>query len=141
MLFSSQLWHCESWQCVHMLKGHQECVRSCRFSWDSRRVATGDDNGEIRVSLQWLTPFNQHFCKDETSHSCFKLATSGCRHAEWYNSSSMRRNNGWKPSNLPQNSIGKPQLHRSAVIAEITPYLSSLIWIKCLLMCHDCCCA
>ncbi|TMS02559.1 Apoptotic protease-activating factor 1 [Larimichthys crocea] len=43
------LWHCESWQCVHILSGHLDCVRSCRFSWDSRRLATGDDNGEIRL--------------------------------------------------------------------------------------------
>uniref|UniRef100_A0A8C4IU95 Apoptotic protease-activating factor 1 n=1 Tax=Dicentrarchus labrax TaxID=13489 RepID=A0A8C4IU95_DICLA len=35
--------------CVHTLSGHQDCVRSCRFSWDSRRLATGDDNGEIRI--------------------------------------------------------------------------------------------
>uniref|UniRef100_A0A665WHE2 Apoptotic protease-activating factor 1 n=1 Tax=Echeneis naucrates TaxID=173247 RepID=A0A665WHE2_ECHNA len=38
-----------SWQCVHTLSGHQDCVRSCRFSWDSRCLATGDDNGEIRL--------------------------------------------------------------------------------------------
>lgn len=43
------MWNSESWQFVHALVGHQECVRSCRFSWDSRRLATGDDNGEIRV--------------------------------------------------------------------------------------------
>uniref|UniRef100_A0AAY5EQD9 CARD domain-containing protein n=1 Tax=Electrophorus electricus TaxID=8005 RepID=A0AAY5EQD9_ELEEL len=29
--------------------GHKACVRSCRFSWDDRRLATGDDNGEIRL--------------------------------------------------------------------------------------------
>uniref|UniRef100_A0A673B0B3 Apoptotic protease-activating factor 1 n=1 Tax=Sphaeramia orbicularis TaxID=375764 RepID=A0A673B0B3_9TELE len=29
--------------------GHQDCVRSCRFSWDSQRLATGDDNGQIRL--------------------------------------------------------------------------------------------
>ncbi|XP_035535114.1 apoptotic protease-activating factor 1 isoform X1 [Morone saxatilis] len=46
---TAKLWHCESWQCVHTLSGHQDCVRSCRFSWDSRRLATGDDNGEIRI--------------------------------------------------------------------------------------------
>uniref|UniRef100_A0A4W6E9P2 Apoptotic protease-activating factor 1 n=1 Tax=Lates calcarifer TaxID=8187 RepID=A0A4W6E9P2_LATCA len=46
---TAKLWHCESWQCVHTLSGHQDCVRSCRFSWDSRRLATGDDNGEIRL--------------------------------------------------------------------------------------------
>uniref|UniRef100_A0A8C5N8Q5 Apoptotic protease-activating factor 1 n=1 Tax=Gouania willdenowi TaxID=441366 RepID=A0A8C5N8Q5_GOUWI len=33
----------------HTLSGHQDCVRSCRFSWDGQRLATGDDNGEIRL--------------------------------------------------------------------------------------------
>uniref|UniRef100_A0A671VQ08 Apoptotic protease-activating factor 1 n=1 Tax=Sparus aurata TaxID=8175 RepID=A0A671VQ08_SPAAU len=46
---TAKLWHSESWECVHAFKGHQDCVRSCRFSWDSRRLATGDDNGEIRL--------------------------------------------------------------------------------------------
>uniref|UniRef100_A0A8C8DZU3 Apoptotic protease-activating factor 1 n=1 Tax=Oryzias sinensis TaxID=183150 RepID=A0A8C8DZU3_9TELE len=39
----------KAWQCTFTLTGHQECVRSCRFSWDSECLATGDDNGEIRV--------------------------------------------------------------------------------------------
>uniref|UniRef100_A0AAX7UKC9 Apoptotic protease-activating factor 1 n=1 Tax=Astatotilapia calliptera TaxID=8154 RepID=A0AAX7UKC9_ASTCA len=39
----------KSWQCANTLIGHQECVRSCRFSWDSQHLATGDDNGEIRL--------------------------------------------------------------------------------------------
>uniref|UniRef100_A0A7N8WVJ9 Apoptotic peptidase activating factor 1 n=1 Tax=Mastacembelus armatus TaxID=205130 RepID=A0A7N8WVJ9_9TELE len=46
---TAKLWHCDSWQCLHTLSGHQYCVRSCQFSWDSRRLATGDDNGEIRI--------------------------------------------------------------------------------------------
>uniref|UniRef100_A0A8C6NTZ7 Apoptotic peptidase activating factor 1 n=1 Tax=Nothobranchius furzeri TaxID=105023 RepID=A0A8C6NTZ7_NOTFU len=49
---TAKLWSIPSWQCTHTLRGHQECVRSCRFSWDSRRLATGDDNGEIRVRIQ-----------------------------------------------------------------------------------------
>uniref|UniRef100_A0A8C2GN97 Apoptotic protease-activating factor 1 n=1 Tax=Cyprinus carpio TaxID=7962 RepID=A0A8C2GN97_CYPCA len=32
-----------------LLKGHKDCVRSCRFSWNNKRLATGDDNGEIRL--------------------------------------------------------------------------------------------
>uniref|UniRef100_A0A8C7ZIJ2 Apoptotic peptidase activating factor 1 n=1 Tax=Oryzias sinensis TaxID=183150 RepID=A0A8C7ZIJ2_9TELE len=39
----------KAWQCTFTLTGHQECVRSCRFSWDSECLATGDDNGEIRL--------------------------------------------------------------------------------------------
>uniref|UniRef100_A0A673AXV7 Apoptotic protease-activating factor 1 n=1 Tax=Sphaeramia orbicularis TaxID=375764 RepID=A0A673AXV7_9TELE len=35
--------------CIYTLSGHQDCVRSCRFSWDSQRLATGDDNGQIRL--------------------------------------------------------------------------------------------
>uniref|UniRef100_A0A8C6UJV2 Apoptotic peptidase activating factor 1 n=1 Tax=Neogobius melanostomus TaxID=47308 RepID=A0A8C6UJV2_9GOBI len=46
---TAKVWHCETWDCVHTLKGHSECVRSCMFSWDGRRIATGDDNGEIRI--------------------------------------------------------------------------------------------
>ncbi|KAK7886125.1 hypothetical protein WMY93_025746 [Mugilogobius chulae] len=44
-----KVWRCDTWECVHSLTGHSECVRSCRFSWDGRRIATGDDNGEIRL--------------------------------------------------------------------------------------------
>uniref|UniRef100_A0A8C1H4C3 Apoptotic peptidase activating factor 1 n=1 Tax=Cyprinus carpio carpio TaxID=630221 RepID=A0A8C1H4C3_CYPCA len=32
-----------------LLKGHKDCVRSCRFSWNNKRLVTGDDNGEIRL--------------------------------------------------------------------------------------------
>lgn len=46
---TAKVWHCETLDCVHTLKGHSECVRSCRFSWDGCRLATGDDNGEIRL--------------------------------------------------------------------------------------------
>ncbi|XP_057711417.1 apoptotic protease-activating factor 1 [Corythoichthys intestinalis] len=46
---TAKVWRSESWQCVHILRGHQDCVRSCRFSWDGRRLATGDDRGEIRL--------------------------------------------------------------------------------------------
>uniref|UniRef100_A0A8B9I1D4 Apoptotic protease-activating factor 1 n=1 Tax=Astyanax mexicanus TaxID=7994 RepID=A0A8B9I1D4_ASTMX len=47
---TAKVWSCASWEMVFSLKGHKACVRSCRFSWDGKRLATGDDNGEIRVS-------------------------------------------------------------------------------------------
>nr|XP_029510221.1 apoptotic protease-activating factor 1-like [Oncorhynchus nerka] len=46
---TAKVWSSASWECVRLLNGHQDCVRSCRFSWDGRRLATGDDNGEIRL--------------------------------------------------------------------------------------------
>uniref|UniRef100_A0AAY5F2U8 Apoptotic protease-activating factor 1 n=1 Tax=Electrophorus electricus TaxID=8005 RepID=A0AAY5F2U8_ELEEL len=46
---SAKVWSCTSWKMEFCLSGHKACVRSCRFSWDDRRLATGDDNGEIRL--------------------------------------------------------------------------------------------
>ncbi|KIK75767.1 hypothetical protein PAXRUDRAFT_18708 [Paxillus rubicundulus Ve08.2h10] len=36
---------------MHVLEGHEDRARSVRFSWDSRRVASGSDDATIRV---WL---------------------------------------------------------------------------------------
>ena len=38
-------------QIVHTLKGHEDSVRTCRFSPDSKYLATGDDQGFIKVSV------------------------------------------------------------------------------------------
>ncbi|KAM9495390.1 apoptotic protease-activating factor 1 isoform 1-T1 [Clarias gariepinus] len=46
---TAKVWSCSSWKMFCTLEGHNACVRSCRFSWDSKRLATGDDNGEIRL--------------------------------------------------------------------------------------------
>ncbi|MCI4382137.1 hypothetical protein PGIGA_G00260270 [Pangasianodon gigas] len=46
---TAKVWSCSSWKMVFFLQGHKACVRSCRFSWDNKRLATGDDNGEIRL--------------------------------------------------------------------------------------------
>ncbi|XP_060770271.1 apoptotic protease-activating factor 1 [Neoarius graeffei] len=46
---TAKVWSCSSWKMQFFLQGHKACVRSCRFSWDNKRLATGDDNGEIRL--------------------------------------------------------------------------------------------
>ncbi|XP_016118095.1 apoptotic protease-activating factor 1-like [Sinocyclocheilus grahami] len=46
---TAKVWSSASWEMTFLLKGHEDCVRSCRFSWDNKRLATGDDNGEIRL--------------------------------------------------------------------------------------------
>ncbi|XP_076862902.1 apoptotic protease-activating factor 1 isoform X2 [Brachyhypopomus gauderio] len=46
---TAKVWNCSSWGMEFFLSGHKACVRSCRFSWDGKRLATGDDNGEIRL--------------------------------------------------------------------------------------------
>uniref|UniRef100_A0A8C2IFC3 Apoptotic peptidase activating factor 1 n=1 Tax=Cyprinus carpio TaxID=7962 RepID=A0A8C2IFC3_CYPCA len=46
---TAKVWSNASWEMTFLLKGHKDCVRSCRFSWDNKRLATGDDNGEIRL--------------------------------------------------------------------------------------------
>ena len=38
-------------QIVYTLKGHEDSVRTCRFSPDSKYLATGDDQGFIKVNL------------------------------------------------------------------------------------------
>lgn len=50
MVLFPKVWSSTSWEMTFLLKGHKDCVRSCRFSWDNKRLATGDDNGEIRVN-------------------------------------------------------------------------------------------
>ncbi|TNN32002.1 Apoptotic protease-activating factor 1 [Liparis tanakae] len=48
-------------------KTAKDCVRSCRFSWDNRRLATGDDNGEIRSYCRLLTRLLLLHCGKSTS--------------------------------------------------------------------------
>lgn len=49
ILIVFQIWSFELLSPLHELKGHKGCVRCCIFSVDSTLLATGDDNGEIRV--------------------------------------------------------------------------------------------
>lgn len=48
-LLAFQIWSFELLSPLHELKGHKGCVRCSVFSMDSTLLATGDDNGEIRV--------------------------------------------------------------------------------------------
>ncbi|XP_051889659.1 apoptotic protease-activating factor 1 isoform X2 [Pristis pectinata] len=46
---SAKIWSLKSTVPPLVLAGHNACVRSCRFTWDNEYLATGDDNGEIRI--------------------------------------------------------------------------------------------
>ncbi|XP_012874455.1 PREDICTED: apoptotic protease-activating factor 1 [Dipodomys ordii] len=46
---SAKIWSFEHLSPLHELKGHDACVRCSTFSVDSTLLATGDDNGEIRI--------------------------------------------------------------------------------------------
>lgn len=46
---TAKIWSFELLSPLHELKGHKGCVRCSVFSVDSTLLATGDDNGEIRI--------------------------------------------------------------------------------------------
>ncbi|XP_036154144.1 apoptotic protease-activating factor 1 isoform X5 [Myotis myotis] len=46
---TAKIWSFELLSPLHELKGHKGCVRCSAFSVDSTLLATGDDNGEIRI--------------------------------------------------------------------------------------------
>lgn len=46
---SAKVWRFNSPTPLYELSGHKGAVRCCRFSFDSTLLATGDDNGEIRL--------------------------------------------------------------------------------------------
>ncbi|KAM9683825.1 apoptotic protease-activating factor 1 isoform 4-T4 [Dama dama] len=46
---TAKIWSFELLSPLHELRGHKGCVRCSSFSVDSALLATGDDNGEIRI--------------------------------------------------------------------------------------------
>lgn len=46
---TAKIWSFELLSPLHELRGHKGCVRCSVFSVDSTLLATGDDNGEIRI--------------------------------------------------------------------------------------------
>ncbi|XP_062930885.1 apoptotic protease-activating factor 1 isoform X2 [Cynocephalus volans] len=46
---TAKIWSFELLSSLHELRGHNGCVRCSAFSADSTLLATGDDNGEIRI--------------------------------------------------------------------------------------------
>ncbi|KAG8439474.1 hypothetical protein GDO86_005618 [Hymenochirus boettgeri] len=44
---SAKIWSLETSVLLYELIGHQGCVRCCRFSWDNKYLATGDDKSKI----------------------------------------------------------------------------------------------
>ncbi|XP_070310227.1 apoptotic protease-activating factor 1 isoform X4 [Odocoileus virginianus] len=46
---TAKIWSFELLSPLHELRGHKGCVRCSSFSVDSTLLATGDDNGEIRI--------------------------------------------------------------------------------------------
>lgn len=47
-----QIWSFELASPLHELRGHSGCVRCSTFSEDGSLLATGDDNGEVRVECR-----------------------------------------------------------------------------------------
>ncbi|XP_078091593.1 apoptotic protease-activating factor 1 isoform X2 [Mustelus asterias] len=64
---SAKIWSLNSTMPLHVLTGHSACVRSCRFTWDNEYLATGDDNGEIRI---WRVQDGSllHICSEESEN-------------------------------------------------------------------------
>ncbi|XP_041058700.1 apoptotic protease-activating factor 1 isoform X4 [Carcharodon carcharias] len=64
---SAKIWSLNSTLPLHVLTGHNACVRSCKFTWDNKSLATGDDNGEIRI---WRVQDGSllHICSEESEN-------------------------------------------------------------------------
>ncbi|XP_078409567.1 apoptotic protease-activating factor 1 isoform X2 [Cetorhinus maximus] len=64
---SAKIWSLNSTMPLHVLTGHNACVRSCKFTWDNKSLATGDDNGEIRI---WRVQDGSllHICSEESEN-------------------------------------------------------------------------
>ncbi|XP_038667225.1 apoptotic protease-activating factor 1 isoform X1 [Scyliorhinus canicula] len=64
---SAKIWCLNSTMPPLVLTGHNACVRSCKFTWDNEYLATGDDNGEIRI---WRVQDGSllHICSEESEN-------------------------------------------------------------------------
>ncbi|XP_043296098.1 apoptotic protease-activating factor 1 isoform X2 [Cervus canadensis] len=97
---TAKIWRFELLSPLHELRGHKGCVRCSSFSVDSALLATGDDNGEIRI---WNVSNGEllHLCapisveEGATTHGgwvtdlCFspdtKMLVSAGGYLKWWN--------------------------------------------------------
>ncbi|XP_060981545.1 apoptotic protease-activating factor 1 isoform X3 [Dama dama] len=97
---TAKIWSFELLSPLHELRGHKGCVRCSSFSVDSALLATGDDNGEIRI---WNVSNGEllHLCapisveEGATTHGgwvtdlCFspdtKMLVSAGGYLKWWN--------------------------------------------------------
>ncbi|XP_070310228.1 apoptotic protease-activating factor 1 isoform X5 [Odocoileus virginianus] len=97
---TAKIWSFELLSPLHELRGHKGCVRCSSFSVDSTLLATGDDNGEIRI---WNVSNGEllHLCapvsveEGATTHGgwvtdlCFspdtKMLVSAGGYLKWWN--------------------------------------------------------
>uniref|UniRef100_A0A8I4A185 Apoptotic protease-activating factor 1 n=1 Tax=Callithrix jacchus TaxID=9483 RepID=A0A8I4A185_CALJA len=72
---TAKIWSFDLLSPLHELRGHNGCVRCSAFSVDSTLLATGDDNGEIRI---W------NVSNGELLHLCAPLSEEGAAtHGGW----------------------------------------------------------
>ncbi|XP_047644174.1 apoptotic protease-activating factor 1 isoform X2 [Phacochoerus africanus] len=73
---TAKVWSFDLLSPLHELRGHKGCVRCSAFSVDSTLLATGDDNGEIRI---W------NVSNGELLHSCAPVSVEGgaATHGGW----------------------------------------------------------
>ncbi|XP_063643061.1 apoptotic protease-activating factor 1 isoform X3 [Pan troglodytes] len=72
---TAKIWSFDLLLPLHELRGHNGCVRCSAFSVDSTLLATGDDNGEIRI---W------NVSNGELLHLCAPLSEEGAAtHGGW----------------------------------------------------------
>lgn len=72
---TAKIWSFDLLLPLHELRGHNGCVRCSAFSMDSTLLATGDDNGEIRI---W------NVSNGELLHLCAPLSEEGAAtHGGW----------------------------------------------------------
>lgn len=73
---TAKIWSFEQFSPLHELMGHKGCVRCSVFSMDTTLLATGDDNGEIRI---W------NVSNGELLHLCAPISIEGgtATHGGW----------------------------------------------------------
>ncbi|XP_068827343.1 apoptotic protease-activating factor 1 isoform X3 [Capricornis sumatraensis] len=72
---TAKIWSFELLSPLHELRGHKGCVRCSSFSVDNTMLATGDDNGEIRI---W------NVSNGELLHLCAPISVEGAAtHGGW----------------------------------------------------------
>ena len=71
------MWDAKDGHLISTLEGHQDCVRTCKFSPNGRHIASGDDEGLIKL---WDGPTNLHtLSKHESWVTCIRFSGDGMK--------------------------------------------------------------